>query len=353
MRIMEVITLSELGGAQSVVANLSNELSQEDELIVVAGKKDGKLWDILSPRIKKVELKHLVRRISPFHDFLTYLSLVRLYWKYKPDVVHLHSSKAGLLGRLAFPSHKIVYTVHGFDSIRVAYRKLLPFEKLMQHFCHSIVAVSQYDYQHLQEEGIRKNLEMIHNGIPEPKIGNGIKLDIPNKFEKVVLCIARIAKPKRLDIFLDTAKLLPQYAFVWIGNLQECPSTSENVFFLGNIPHASNYCMAADLFMLASDFEGLPMVVIEAMSYGKPVVASHVGGIQEIVRNGHNGYVVSNTPQEFANKIEAILSNQQLTKSLGDHSYKIYKEELTAQEMTRKYKNIYTKIYNTTHKTAL
>lgn len=353
MRIMEVITLSELGGAQSVVANLSNELSQEDELIVVAGKKDGKLWSILSPSIQKVGLRHLVRRISPLHDFLAYLALMRLYWKYKPDVIHLHSSKAGLLGRLAFPSRKTVYTVHGFDSIRVAYRKLLPFEKLMQHCCHNIVAVSQYDYLHLQEEGIRKNLDMIHNGIPEANLETGIKLDFPKKFEKSILCIARIAKPKRLDIFLETAKRLPQYAFVWIGNQEECPCTLENVFFLGNIPHASKYCMAADLFMLASDFEGLPMVIIEAMSYGKPVVASNVGGIQEIVRNGHNGYVVDNNPQEFADKIESILSNPQLTKTYGDNSYKLYEKELTAQEMTRKYKNIYTEIYNTTHKIAL
>lgn len=353
MRIMEVITLSELGGAQSVVANLSNELSLEDELIVVAGKKDGKLWNILSPSITKVGLKHLVRRISPFHDFLAFLSLVRLYRKYKPDVIHLHSSKAGLLGRLAFPSNKTVYTVHGFDSIRVAYRKLLPFEKGMQHFCRSIVAVSQYDYQHLQEEGIKKNLKMIHNGIPEPLKGKEVKLDIPSKFEKTVLCIARIAKPKRLDIFLETARLLPQYAFIWIGNLEDSPSTSENVFFLGNIPHASQYCMAADLFMLPSNFEGLPMVIIEAMSYGKPVVASHVGGIQEIVRNGYNGYTVSNTPQAFAEKIEAILSIPHLAKTYGYHSFQKYKEELTAREMTQKYKNIYTEIYNTTHKTAL
>lgn len=353
MRIMEIITLSELGGAQSVVANLANKLSQEDELIVVAGKQDGKLWDILSTDIKKITLKHLVRRISPLHDFLAYLSLVRLYFVYKPDVIHLHSSKAGLLGRLAFPSHKTIYTVHGFDSIRVAYRKLLPVEKIMQYFCHSIVAVSKYDYHHLKEEGIKKNIRIIYNGIPEPSKTEEIMLQLPRKFAKTIICIARIAKPKRLDIFLETAKLLPQYAFVWIGNQQDFPIQSDNVFFLGNIPHASTYCQAADLFMLPSDFEGLPMVIIEAMSYSKPIVASQVGGIQEIVKNGYNGYVVANTPQAFAEKITSVLSDSSLANSFGNNSHQIYEKELTATEMAKKYKNIYTDIYNTTHKTAL
>lgn len=346
MRILEVITLSELGGAQSVVANLANELASnpeygsDNEIMVAAGYKDGKLWENLAPSIQRMPIKHLVRRITPLHDLLAILSLIRIYRKFKPDVIHLHSSKAGLLGRLAFPRRKIIYTVHGFDSIRVAYRKLLPIERIMQYFCHAIVAVSEYDYRNLKREKIHRNLHTIYNGISmkEDKL---VHLNLPAHFTHTIVCIARMAKPKRLDIFLETARLLPQYAFVWIGNQENIPVEMENVFFLGNIPQASRHCLYADLFMLPSDFEGMPMVIIEAMSHHLPIVASNVGGISEIVKNGINGFVVENTAQNFAEKIKQILSQENWMQELGNNAYKIYQEKLTAKDMAQKYYQLY------------
>lgn len=345
MRIMEIITLSQLGGAQSVVANLANSLVSYNEVIVVAGKQDGKLWNILDNRVKKITSNHLVREISPINDTLAFLAMVKLYFKYKPDVIHLHSSKAGILGRLAFPTKKVIYTVHGFDSIRNAYRKLLPLEKKMQNFCNTIVAVSQYDLNNLKEEGIKRNLHLVYNGIKHTE-DNNIKLELNKKYKKVVLCIARVAKPKRLDIFLATAKELPQYAFVWIGNQKEESTKPSNVYFLGNIPNASRYCIKADLFMLSSDYEGLPMVIIEAMSFGKPIVASNVGGISEIVKNGINGYTVPNASHIFAQKISSILRDEQKCKAFGQNSLKIFQNELTDYQMANKYFKIYKEICN-------
>ena len=135
MKILQVITLSELGGAQSVVINLANQLCKEHEVIVASGEGDGKMWDMLSPEVIKHQCRYLQRAISLTKDPLALLELIRINAEYKPDVIHLHSSKAGLLGRIAFPSSKIVYTVHGFDSIRVAHSKMLPLEKFMQNFC--------------------------------------------------------------------------------------------------------------------------------------------------------------------------------------------------------------------------
>ena len=155
MRILQLITLSELGGAQSVVANLANQLSEIGyEVIVAAGEGDGKMWSMLRPEIEQVRCKHLRRALSPLNDFLTIIDFLKIYCKYKPDIIHLHSSKAGMLGRVAFPSGKVIYTVHGFDSIRLAYRKFLPIERFMQRACKAIVGVSRYDERHLREERI-------------------------------------------------------------------------------------------------------------------------------------------------------------------------------------------------------
>ena len=164
MIILQIITLCELGGAQSVVINLANELCKKHEVIVASGEGDGKMWAMLNPKIKQEHCQHLKRALSPINDFRTLFTFWNLYRKYKPDVIHLHSSKAGMLGRIAFPSSKVIYTVHGFDSIRLAYRKFLPIERFMQRFCKAIVGVSKYDEKWMKEEGIIKNVHTIYNG---------------------------------------------------------------------------------------------------------------------------------------------------------------------------------------------
>lgn len=346
MKIMQVITLSEMGGAQSVVINIANHLCKDNSIIVVAGEGDGKMWDMLDSRIMKIKCKYLHRKLSFFNDIFTYFQFVLLYHKYKPDIIHLHSSKAGAIGRLAFPRKKTVYTVHGFDSIRLANRKFLLCERLLQYFCSAIVGVSLYDKNALEKEGITRNVYSIYNGIVKSDKNVDIPFDLPLKYKKNVMCIARIAKQKRFDLFLDTAKKLPEYAFIWIGNQCEVKDVPNNVFMLGNIVDAGRYCKYADVFMLPSNYEGLPIVIIEAMSYGKPIVASSVGGISEIVRDGINGFVVENDSDIMAQKICNILEDESVAKRLGENSLKIYYEELTADKMVNQYMNIYMKLKN-------
>lgn len=165
MKIFQIVTLSELGGAQSIVVNLSNALSREHEVIVIAGEGDGKMFQMLKADIKHIKLNTLKRKISPIDEIRTICSFYKLYLKYRPDIIHLHSSKAGILGRLVFPKNKIIYTVHGFDSIRLAYRKYLPVERFLQNRCKAIVAVSRYDAENLKAEHINHNVRCIYNGI--------------------------------------------------------------------------------------------------------------------------------------------------------------------------------------------
>ena len=109
MKILQIITLSELGGAQAVVINLANVLCRNHEIIVAAGDKNGKMWDLLNPEIKQEPIKTLRRELSFIYDLMTLFSLLKLYFKYKPDIIHLHSSKIGILGRIIFPKSKTVY----------------------------------------------------------------------------------------------------------------------------------------------------------------------------------------------------------------------------------------------------
>lgn len=341
MKILQIITKSELGGAQSVLVQLANRLCQDHDVMVVAGEGDGLLWTLLDKRIRQKPCKYLVRNLDMKKDMQALYFFYQLRKEFNPDIIHLHSSKVGALGRIAFPRNKIVYTVHGFDSLRIAFRKFLPIEKLLQNQCKAIVGVSHYDTHNMRIEQITHALHTIYNGInvelqlpPTPSI-------LPQGYDKMVLCIARIAPPKNFELFLEVARLLPQYAFVWIGNLEKVTNVPHNVYMLGNITNASRYCQFADVFILPSNYEGLPMAIIEAMSYGKPVVASNVGGVHEIVRNGINGFVVENKPEIFANKISGILDNEETYKAFSTQSRHIYETELTAETMVAKYIEIY------------
>lgn len=345
MNILFIITRSDLGGAQSVVINLANSLSVNNEVIVVAGDGDGKIWQMLSPNIIKEHVQSLQRELSLIKELQTIKSFRILYKKYKPDIIHLHSSKAGVLGRLVFPKNKTVYTVHGFDSIRIAYRKFLPMEKILQKKCSAIVGVSEYDTTNLLCEGIKNNVELVYNGIMVPiKLKEDPFIHLTT-FSKKVLCIARLSPPKDIDIYLKAASMLPNYAFIWIGNQHEfCGQYPKNVFFMGSLPNAGAYNEYIDLFMLPSNYEGLPMTIIEAMAFGKPVVASNVGGISEIVIDDMNGYTVENSAEAFCEKICYILENKDVYTRFSENALKGYRERLTVDIMVNGYLRVYNKI---------
>ena len=344
MRILQIITLSELGGGQSVVANIANTLCKEHEVIVASGEGDGKIWKMLDEKVTSVHLKYLKRDLSLFDELRTVCDFWKLYIKYKPDIIHLHSSKAGMLGRMVFPARKIVYTVHGFDSIRLAHSQFLFLEKLMQWRCKSIVAVSKYDERNLVLENIKHNVSTVYNGTSVPIVDEKMLFKLPEAYKKVVLCIARISSQKNHTLFMDIAELLPEYAFVWIGNQIPMEGHTDNMFFLGNIPNAAMYSSIADIFLLTSNYEGLPMSIIEAMSLAKPVVASNVGGVCELVHSGVNGYALENNAELFAEKISYILENPQVYDSMCKKSKEIYEKDFTVDKMVEKYKEVYAKV---------
>ena len=343
MKILHVITRSTLGGAQSVVINLANSMCEEHEIAVAAGE-DGPMWNALNAKVEKKKIKEIVRPLSPLNDIKALTKLKKLYKSIKPDVIHLHSSKIGVLGRVAFPKTRIVYSVHGFDSIRIAYRKYLPLERFLKNRCKAIVLASNYDKQNMINEGIKNNLHIIYNGIHTPQPETGLFIKGGDKYGKVVMCIARISPQKRFESFIEIAKLLPKYAFVWIGADKEYVDLPENVFCLMGFSDAQKYIQLADVFVLPTNYEGVPVVIIDALSYGKPVVSSNVGGISEIVLNDQNGFVIENDDKLFAEKISYILENKDVYQQFSKKSIEIFSERLILEKMVNEYSQLYQRI---------
>lgn len=351
MRIFQVITVSEYGGAQTIVANLIKSLSPEHDIYVLYGG-NGEAWKGLGNNFTRIRLNNHRKSVS-WKDSILLLKLFYYRIKYKPDVIHLHSSKMGALGRIAFNPKRIVYTVHGFDSIRKAYRKYLTIEQKLKDRAFRIVGVSKYDVNCLKEEGICNNVELIYNGVADHYIAHRhiedditIRLEeIKKKYPKIVMCISRISKQKKFDLFVELAQDLPQYAFVWIGNKDTIKEAAGNLFCLGEAYAAHDYLRYADIFILPSNYEGLPMSLLEALSFGVPVVASAVGGIPEVL-DGKNGFAVENSVNMFKEKIKYILSDPARLGKMSEYARQSYLDNFTIGKMVKGYTAIFDKIAN-------
>lgn len=349
---MHIVTRADLGGAQSVIMALNSCLLERDDTVICVAAKNGNFWNILDNRVTKVPLESLQREVSLIKDLLSIFHFIKLRKKYNPDIVHLHSSKAGLLGRIAFlfSKRKIIYTVHGFDSILRAYRLFLPLEKMLKFHCKKIIAVSDYDRFALIRNNI-KNVITIHNGIDDltlksykPEKGvKDILQNLKNSNKKIIMSIARLSNQKKFDLFEEIASKMDsnRYAFVWIGNQQTVISSYDNVFCLGEIKDAAQYLRSADIFLLTSNYEGLPISIIEAQCFSIPVVSSDVGGCNEIIKNGYNGFCVENDSDKFVEKIRDILDNFNLYIQMSINSRKRYLEFFTSQKMALQYIKVY------------
>ncbi|MDR2026109.1 MAG: glycosyltransferase family 4 protein [Prevotellaceae bacterium] len=163
----------------------------------------------------------------------------------------------------------------------------------------------------------------------------------------LILSIARLSPPKRFDLFCETALSLKDrnIAFAWIGNQYQPDSLPENVYCLGSIKNAYRYIPFADLSVLMSDYEGLPVSVIESLLFGKPVIASNVGGIPEIL-NGTNGFALDNDPALFVEKILFYLDNKESYMAACRAARQTYEDKFTVNHMYKKYLSLYENIVN-------
>lgn len=356
MRIFHVITHADLGGAPSILISLVKTSVLDGHQVFVLSEPNGPMWDELPSQVIKVPIRQLQHHIHPLKDLLVLLFLRKQYHKHKPDVIHLHSSKIGALGRLAFPVSKIIYTVHGFDSVRIAHRKFLIVEKILKKRAKYIVGVSQYDVQNLKAEGVDNNIACIYNGVvdwphhvkePLPdqrqtSLENTLK-EIKRRGDFVVLTVARLSPQKNFRLFAEIAESLvdSQITFVWIGNQHEPEDPlPSNLICLGEVKNAHRLLPFVDLCLLTSNYEGMPVFIIESLAYGKTVIASKVGGVPEVL-DGTNGYALTNNKDEFTERIlHYYHHNDELVRS-NTAARESYERNFTVEKMYSSYLGLY------------
>ncbi len=405
-KILYIVTQSEFGGAQRYVFDLATHLRDGYQVIVAAGE-DPKgelfinLWqtDLHHYHIRTAYLKHLKRRISPINDLRALAEIRQLIAKEKPDVVHLNSTKAGVLGSLAARSFVgakrplVVYTAHGWvfnEPIGLLEKKIfLWIEKYVSRYRDKIICVSEYDRQIALERGFPpEKLTTIHNGIDFDNLNFIVREPARQKLSQLINCpigqsiiigtVANLYPTKGIQYLIKAARavnyLLPNAMplFIVIGDGPEKAKLQrmikkyklENNFFLaGHLPYAYRYLKAFDIFTLSSVKEGFPYVVLEAMAAGLPVVGTSAGGVAEmLIRTDpflkkpseetpfHVGGLYAGliaqpkNSQQLAEKIIYLLDNPDAATELGKQAQIKVRERFSLEKMATETKNLYTSL---------
>jgi len=352
INLLYVITKLELGGAQKQLLTLIRHLDKGKFRLFLFTAKDGFLLaEALSiNNLTVYKSRWLERPPNPFKDFLALIEIYRFIKKNNIEIVHTHSSKAGILGRLAAKLargnrvRKIVHTVHGwsfneYQSIpaRVLYIFL---ERLAGRFTDTLVVVSDWDKRKGLENKIGKDntYVLIRYGInfDELQVGaRSLRQDLGLDAGDLVVGMIACFKPQKapqdfIRVASSVHKILPQAKFLLVGDgllrkdierLIYAYNLQNRVILTGWRQDIPRILSAIDVFMLTSLWEGLPISVLEAMASAKPVIATHTGGICEVLAEGRGGFTVSaRDTGAMTDKLVSLLQDETLRKQMGQNA---------------------------------
>lgn len=355
MKICHVITRMIVGGAQeNTLLTIKGHIEKGHEVVLVTGFSPGREGELLKnvemPPFPIVEIPELVREISPLKDMKA-LSRLREYFKReKFDVVHTHSSKAGIIGRIAARqagTPVVVHTVHGqaFHAYEKPWKKWLYInaERVAALYCDKIYAVAQAMIDQCVEAKVapRKKYMVVYSGMDTAAFANAKRdlelrksLGIPEN-AKVVVTVARLFPQKGYEELLPAAAALakdfPELHFLPVGDgpmfddLQKQIAElglTDRFHFAGLVPphKVCDYIAQADLLWHLSLHEGLPRAVVQALAVGIPAIGYKLDGTPEVILNGETGYVTA--PQDVAAVVKhssELLSDAELRKKMGEN----------------------------------
>jgi glycosyltransferase involved in cell wall biosynthesis len=307
-RLLYVVTLAEVGGAQTYVAGLLPAARQEYEVTVAAHGEGPLRRAAAQAGVPFVPLEHVRRAVSPVRDVRGLLELYRLFRRLRPDVVHLNSSKAGILGRLAARLARVpvcVFTAHGWafkaGHGRAAHAYLWA-DRLVEPLTSTVVCVSETELRAGLEAGTcRVGRSVVIPNAVEP----GPAVERPPRDRPVeIVSVGRLAEPKDFATLVAALAGLPRGAARLLvlgdGPLRarlaaevRALGLDDAVELAGEVDDVRARLERADVFALSSRSEGMPLSVLEAMAAGLPVVASDVGGVHEVVVEGETGRLVA------------------------------------------------------------
>lgn len=373
LNVLHIITKFELGGAQKSTLFIAALLDKTRYNLSIVSSQDGILvCDALKiPKVDTTLLPALKRSIDPFQDLLALIKLTKFIKTKRFDIVHTHSSKAGILGRWAakFAGVPIIlHTIHGWSfhhRQNPLIRKLFVFlEQITAKITDRLIAVSKSDIKKGLDAGIgpKDKYALIRYGIPIREFSY-CKVDVAKKKEKlglkrdspVVGMVACFKPQKAPQDFLKIAALVkndfPEASFLLVGDgiLRDKLEGLKNELGLRNDLHLIGWrrdipeiMSILDVLVLTSLWEGLPIVLLEGMASGLPIVATATAGAQETIRNEINGFLASyGDTGTMAQRVVALLENRALARKMGQEGKKLLDSSFELERMVGQTDELY------------
>ncbi|MGR3302279.1 MAG: glycosyltransferase family 4 protein [Candidatus Scalindua sp.] len=351
-------------------SNMGHEENEAVELDMAMAEDKG---------VRIFVIPSLVRRLSFTNDILAFISIYRLIKQIKPHIVHTHTSKAGVLGRLAaylagVPI--IIHTPHGhvFHSYYgLILTNIFVFaEKISSFMTDKIVALTEKEKDEHLERGIAsaEKFTIIHSGV---KLDDFVNMNIDIKAKRkelgippgynVVGTVGRLVPIKGYKYLISAAKeiveVIDKTVFVIVGDgylkfelekYAEAVGVRKDIIFTGWRVDSSDILHLFDVFVLPSLNEGMGRVIIEAMALGKPVVASSVGGILDLIKDGENGILVPpRDSNALGNAILQLIRNKDLAEKIGNNGKAMVYPEFDISVMLKKIDSLYETLLNTNY----
>jgi len=372
IKILYGITRSDWGGAQVHILDLVREIRTKGyEVEMIIGEK-GDLYD----RLQELEvcthyLPSLVHEIKPLTDLKAILDFCQVIRNSKPDFVHLHSTKVGWIGRMAslIMRKPVIFTVHGWcftDGVTQKRRHIgRAIEKFLAPLTDMIICVSEFDRKLAIEQNVAETqqLEVVYNGVKDFEkievVYSGVKnfekleLECQKKAIKVTM-VARFTQQKDQRSLIEAFALIDDsFELYLIGDGVNLPADQERanelglsnrIHFLGARLDVESLLQEMDIFVLSSNYEGLPISIIEAMSLGLPLVASNVGGVNELIFHGKNGYLFEAKDHHALAARLNQLKDEKLRQQMGHFSRQLYLEKFTLSQFIENTVKVYQKL---------
>jgi glycosyltransferase involved in cell wall biosynthesis/GT2 family glycosyltransferase len=375
-RVLELVTLSEWGGAQACVFALARGLRAAYEVTVACAPGGPLVSRLRAEGIAVVEIPTLVRTPRPLADLRTLWWLVGWMRRERFDLVHCHSTKAGLLGRFAawmagVPA--ILFTVHGWPfagwwhPVQRAVVALA--ERVAARLSTAMICVCEHDHRVALQMRIAPpdRLVVIPNGVdPAPFLpaddgvagGRDARADAeadPPDHALIAVAVGRLTEQKDPATLLDAwRRVRGPHRLLLVGDGPMRPALEARcraegldgrVVIAGPRDDVAAILRRADVFVLASRWEGLPLAIIEAMMSGLPIVATTVGGVPEAVAEGETGLLVP--PQEpgaLARALERLLGDAALRRRMGAAGRQRALREYVVDRMLRQTAALYARV---------
>jgi glycosyltransferase involved in cell wall biosynthesis len=358
IRVLRIIARLNVGGPAIQAINLTRRLESHGyQTVLLRGQEsptEGSMDHLADDLgVRPVYITGL-RRDLGWHDLRALRQVIGWIWRFRPDVIHSHTAKAGALARVAtalLPRKRrprvIVHTFHGHvfqgEFSERTSKIIVWVEHLLARCTTRVIAVSDEVADDLVRLGVApaEKVETVRLGFDlsrftvqgsardEARRVTRERFGIPQE-ALVVTLIARVVKVKRVDRFIDMAGRLaearPDIWFLIVGDGDrriECETSpmatalGKRLVWAGFQRDIPSMCFASDVVTLTSDNEGTPVCLIEAQAAGVPVVTTKVGGVETVVSHGQTGQIVGQDAGELAGAVGALLDDPDSRNQMG------------------------------------